>query len=1041
LDASRFMQPTCANMHVGRRVLTCPPRLLPKAMERARHDGAASANDGSIDNSWLVMGQSWPPSSIARPASVVRCDLRCVSQIMIPSFDHFGFDSRPNEGLVSRSAQVGGRATGKTLVRSLGVAYGDGVLVGRARECARIGELLDAARRKESGALVLAGESGMGKTALLEWASAAAVGLRVVTVRASETEASLPYAALTQLLQAMNDEVERLASRAEPLRGLLHLDVSGPADRFVLGVATLRLLTEAAANQPVLIVIDDAHWLDVDSAAVILFAARRLDADAVGLLMSATAADLARVPGLAEQPQLAVTGLGTGDIATLVYEECGQPPAKDLVEVLFSRTAGNPFAVREVAQLLTPQQLTGLEPLPTLLPAPQAAQRLFEARCRKLGGAARACLGLLALADGEEVGVAVSAAASLGTAAAQLDQLEDDGLVSFSDGTVRFAHPLLRWAAETQLTASEHRRTHAAIANALCAPHLAHQRAAHRAASVLGYDDQIGAELEGVATAVLQTRGYAAASSILRDAAQLTPPGPARASRLHAAAELARQAGRGDLAALMLAEARDQADIDLRVRVDASLGQLQIFSGQPRQALRTLRAAADAARLMDPALAASSLADASVAALLAGRLVEAVALAYDACAPGTDADDSVTFLSDVIIGSALLHLGDVDGGIRNLRSAEALARRRVHDPYAAAYIAFAGLALLWTGDHLAAGRILEPLVTRLRSLQALGILPFALYAAAHVDLYVGRLMFGYAKATEAADLAKATGDHLWRYMATGCLALAEALRGDQAACVKHSATAAVMSTELDLSYPRDGEDALGVHLLASGDAAAAAVHLAKANRPNHDKSGPVLGRPSSPDFVEAATRAGIPLPDNIHEEIERQTTGGAAHGLAADAWRCRALLDPDPDRSSAAFHTAIELYVELQLPLREARTRLTYGETLRRLGARSAAREQLRVAVHHFDELGALHWAERGRRELRATGERTVPPSVTSAPLTGQEFVVAHVVARGATNKEAAAELFLSTKTIEMHLSRIYSKLGVRSRTELANQLAPRGPV
>jgi ATP/maltotriose-dependent transcriptional regulator MalT len=353
---------------------------------------------------------------------------------------------------------------------------------------------------------------------------------------------------------------------------------------------------------------------------------------------------------------------------------------------------------------------------------------------------------------------------------------------------------------------------------------------------------------------------------------------------------------------------------------------------------------------------------------------------------------------------------------------------------------FAALALLWTGDHRSARRIVEFLVAYVRSLRALGVLPFALYAAAQVDLYAGRLALGYAKATEAADLAEATGDHLWRYMATGCQALAEALRGNQAACREHVDAAATMSTELDLSYPRDSADALGILELAAGNPTTAAAHLAKANRPHQDDSGPVLGRPSSTDFVEAAVRAGVRLPDSIHEEIERQTSGNASHGLAADAWRCRALLDPDPDRSSAAYRTAIKLYTELDLPLREARTRFNYGQALRRAGARSAARDELRAAARRFDELGAGLWAERARRELRATGEKAVRPASTAAPLTGQELVVAHAIARGATNKEAAAELFLSTKTIEMHLSRIYNKLGIRSRTELANRLAPPSP-
>ncbi len=916
-------------------------------------------------------------------------------------------------------------------------AYAGRVLVGREPERERIDRLLQATRRRESNALVLAGEPGVGKTALLDWAADRAEDLRVVVVRAGRNEADLPYAALTQLLLSLADVTQRLSAEQQaPLRVLTRAGAGAYPDRFVCGIATLGLLTEAAADQPVLILVDDAHWMDTESASAIFFAMRRLRADPIVALMAAPDTAVDQVPGLADQPRLAVTGLSGEAVAALLAQECGKVPAASLVAAVRERTAGNAFAVREIARTLTPRQVAGLDLQLTPLPPPEAARRLFADRCRELGPEARLGLGLLALAEGSETGITVRAAAEIGLTVAEIERLEDRDLVSFEGATVHFAHPLLQWVAETQLNPAERRRIHAALADTMRpAPHLATRYAMHRAASVLGYDEQAAGQLEEVARQVAHTNGFAAATTILRHAAALTPPGSGRAARLWAASDMALVAGAGELSAALLAEARPQATEPLlRAQVAAILGQHQIFAGQPRQALRTL-AGVQTAAVRDPPLAAQSLADAAIAAFFAGDLAATVALANRArTTVGTPAEP-VGLLSDAIAGGALLHLGRVDTGLSLVGAASALVPRFAAKPDAAAYASFAGLSLMWAGEVKTAQQLIEPLVGDLRALQALGILPLVLYTAAHLDLYTGRLARGYVKASEAVDLADATANQLWRYMALGCMALAEALRGDDDSCRRHAETATGISDQLDLSYPRDIDDALGLLHLAAGNPGDAAKHLFQANQPDPADPTPVLGRPTGPDFVEAAMRAGLPVPGGVRAEIDHRLTAGGTHVLIADAWRCRGLLTPDPDGAAAAFRTAIRSYAALGLPLHEARTRLCLGETLRRAGARTSARTELRAAAGMFDELGAIPWAARSRRELRATGDTTVSTAGMPVPLTSQELSVAQVVARGATNKEAATELFLSTKTIEMHLSRAYGKLGVRSRTELANEL------
>lgn len=883
--------------------------------------------------------------------------------------------------------------------------------------------MLAAARSGRSGVLVLRGEAGVGKTSLLGYAAGSASGLRVHTVRGLESEHTLPFAGLSQLVAPWTGHTGRLPPvQATALRGALALGPPVESDRFAICAATLGILAAAAEEQPLLLCVDDYQWLDVPSAEALLFAASRLDAEGIAALVAT------RDPGaLAGFDTLELAGLDESAALQLLGARAPTPPAEAVARRLCRETAGNPLALIELAGALSRDQLLGRASIDDPLPSGRTVQALFSHRLAGLDEAARAALLLAALAAGDDLACLSRAAELCGIPAAALERLEG-GLVSFAAGTVAFTHPLLRSLAVTEASAPARRAAHKALARAMDDPRHSDRRAWHLARSVAGPDEEAAAALEDVARRARRRSGYAAAAAAYARAADLSPEPAERARRRCAAADAAGLAGDREQALRLLRDAAgDPVDPLTRVAIGRITARLALLAGRPAEAQTLLTRAADELAAYDPATAARLRVDAALAALLAGDLGTATRLAL-----ADDGGDRPALepLRRLVAGACLLRTGRTAEGLGMLEATARLTERDVRQ-LEARHLVFAALGLGWVGSTATARTLLHPVIGELRAGGALALLPHALYAAAFVEDRAGRFAAARAHAAEAADLAHATGMPLWRYQGLGCLALVEAHLGDEQPCRRHAAQALELRDRLQVAYPRDAEDALGALELSLGNPDLALAHLESANRPTGGPGAPTLGRPSGPDLVEASVHSGRALPDALVQQLDDQSRRAELPAHAAAAWRCRGLLAGDAE-ADRCFGRAVELYERTELVYDRARTLLSWGEHLRRAGRRVQARTRLRAALTVFDRIGARAWAARAGGELRATGQ-TLRAQAADEParLTPQELQVTLTVAAGATNQEAAAALFLSPRTVEAHLTRVYRKLGLRSRSQL----------
>jgi DNA-binding CsgD family transcriptional regulator len=874
----------------------------------------------------------------------------------------------------------------------------------------------------------------MGKTALLGYAAGAASGMRVLSAAAAASEAGLPFACLHRLLRdvagcaADIPEVQR-----EALLGALALGPAPrPEDRFVLHVAVLSLLGVVAESGPVLVVIDDAQWLDQATAEIVGFVVRRLGADGIAVLVAGREGEMPEVFG--ELPSVRLPGLETAAVEELLRDRLGVQPPPGLAARLAGAAGGNPLIVVEVAAQLTPDQVAGRAPVDELVLAARTGPgRLLARRLDGAGAQASRAAVLAAVSGDGELAVVLAAAGRQGIPDQAFEDLEDRGVMSLGRGSARFGHPVMRAAVLEAAGPGNVRAAHRELAAEAGAGDEV-RRAWHLAAAALRPDDDVAAALESAARAASARTGYAAAAAALTRAADLSVGGTARARRWFAAAQAARLAGQNDTARQLLERVTGDADPALLAAAAMARGRIEVRAGRLMASRAVLLDAASAAAAWEPAAAAALLADAAMASFLAGDPVQAVELAWRAgelpTAPGGNAD----LLVKLIIGTAYMHLGQRAEGLRLIREAAQIAALPPAERPDMEYVIFTVLGLVWLGDHTAARALVEPIVGELRARGALGDLPLALYAAAYADVGAGRLAAAVTAAAEAVELARATGDELWRYLGLGGLALAEAQLGDEAGCRRHAEEALGMLRRFDLDYPRDAHDALGLLELGLGNAERAIGYLELANRVRGSE--PALARPTAADLVEAYVRAGRAVPQPMADSLIRQSEAGEFPGTAAIAWRCRGLSAAE-DHYQECFEQALGLHDRGSSPFEAARTRLCYGERIRRSGRRIDARQHLRAADLAFTALGARLWAQRAQQELRATGETLHDPDgLPWLALTPQERAVAAAIARGATNREAGTTLFLSPKTIEMHLSAVYRKLGLRSRAELARWAA-----
>ena len=921
--------------------------------------------------------------------------------------------------------------------------YGDGMLPGRAREIARVNGLLGAARAGHGGTLVIRGEPGIGKTRLLEHAAEQATGMTVLEARGVESDAELAFAGLFDLLRPLTDEdITRITSElaADQRDDLLQRLRDGrpiAVERFAICTVVLKILCSAADRQPVVVCVDDAHWLDPASADAILFAARRVRHDPVAVLLAVR--DGARRPKLRGFEEIALRGLDTPASAELLRSLSTFHGPDSSVGRLAAAAGGNPLALIELARQLEGEDIELFDH--GALAARRSAAELFADRLRDLDDAARSALVVLALDSGASTAFVWRAAGRLGLDSAAFEQLEMASLVVFRAGEPRLVHPLIRSAVLAEVPPPVIRSGHRAWADALGgSAEQRSNRAWHLAAAAVGPDPEAADALDVAATEASAMSAYGTAAVALERAAQLTADDAVRGDRLLRAGVAARLAGRPGQAARLLKEAAGCAtDRRLSAAVDRERGRRHLYHGNVTQAHRLAARGAATLGDSDPLQAAEMLGIAAWAAMISADYPRSIALARQARELAADRPDELSPLVELTLGTSLFSMGEVTDSFPILLSACAAVEQRFEsvDPE---YVCFAGIALAWVGEYRRARSLLARVTEQARSSAALGVLCQALHASAYVAARTGHLVSAYAAATQALTTAETVDNDLWRYFSLGCLAFIEAAQGREEDCRRHAEEALALARTMDIDHPASAREALGLLELALNRPDAAIAHLEPVNR--RGSTGELtLGRPTGPDLVEAYLRAGRPLPEALLYQVIAYSDDPRFPALAALCWRCRGLLAADAD-IDACFGAAIALHERTDNPFALARTWLCHGERLRRAGRRGDARSRLSAAADLFDRLGARQWVTRADAELRAAGAAgrlTGRPAGVDA-LTGQELQVALAVARGLSNKDVAAELYLSPKTVEFHLGNAYRKLGIRSRSELTVLLAGQQP-
>ncbi|QCX75231.1 Putative HTH-type transcriptional regulator [Streptomyces sp. YIM 121038] len=948
-------------------------------------------------------------------------------------------------------------------------------LYGRDRERAVVDGLLDGARKQRGGVLVVRGEAGIGKTALLDHAAEHATDLRVLRGLGIESESELAFAGLHLLLGAHADRLDALpAPQARALRAAFGLDADfpggGAADRFLVGLAVLSLLGEIAEERPLAVLVDDAQWLDQASVEALLFAARRLGSDPVALVFAVRDGHPFPASGLAE---LRLAGLDEETGARLLHQHADGLPAH--VRGLVLREArGNPLALLELPAALSAAQRSGDLHADFFhlgsRPVSERVERTFLDRARALPPRAQDLLVVAAAEPTGDLGAVLAAGRALDASLDDLAAAEASRLISVADGRLRFTHPLSRSAVYRAAPLSLRTVVHRALAGATTAD----RRAWHRAAAATGPDESVAADLEHTAQAARRRGGHQAEAAAYERAAALSPTDERRARRLVAAAEAVENAGEQQRAAGLADRAAAHPHDPLtRARLARIRATAANARGDQRAAHALLVEAAAEVGPHDARAAAYMFLDAMSAAwaLNDPGMIARTSAGLTALRPslsGPHAEPGAARLITAVDGLATVALGDPARGLP-------AARLLVEAPGdAAGAPGPASAPGLWErasthwwhqliGDLGAAYERARALERDCRAGDAIGLMPAALFHLARAQLLMGRLRDATASAAEGARIAEDTAQGLFAGNLRGVLAHIAAAEGDEDRCRALTRELAAQGLPIAGAW---SSGALALLDLGHGRHDEALHRLEDLWAGPHGHSGFALY--ALPDLVESAVRVGRP---------ERARAAAAAFAKWADAtgqpWaravalRCRALLATvgvtgavagaaatgavagegatgadgaaeaaaQGDPADALFAEAVRVHLHDQRPFERARTELLYGEWLRRRLRRSDARPRLRAALELFDAVGAPLWAERARAELRATGETT--PVRDREPglldrLTPQELQIVRLAATGLSNRDIAAQLFLSPRTVGYHLYKAYPKLGVASRGELA---------
>ena len=905
-------------------------------------------------------------------------------------------------------------------------------LLGRRGECQALDRLIVDVRAGHSAVVVLRGEAGVGKTALLDHLRNGISGCQVAQAAGVESEMELPFAGLHQLCAPMLDRLEHLPDpQRDALGTAFGLSTGEPPDRFLVGLAVLSLLADVAEREPLFCLVDDAQWLDRVSVQTLAFVARRLLAERVALVFALRAPD--EEHALRGLPELLVEGLNDADASTLLESTIPGPLDDRVRDRIVAETRGNPLALLELPRGQPPAAVAGGYGLPSALPLAARIEQGFVLRLAPLPLQTRR---LLLAAAAEPVGDAAllwRAAKRLGIERDAAAPAEDAGLVEFG-ARVRFRHPLVRSAVYGSASPAEKRDVHRALAEVTEVERDPDRRAWHRAHAVLGADEEVAGELERSASRARARGGVAAAAAFLERAAELTPDPARRGARALSAAQAKFESAAPDAALALLGVAEmcpmDELESALLTLMRA---QIAFVFTRGTDAPPLLVDAARRLEALDPALARQTYLEALGAAMYAGRLDadSGVLQAAEAARAAPAAPHPPRSVDLVLDGLARRCTEGPGAGAPPLRLAlqayrnealdghEDIMRWLLLSPIVQSMVVFE----LWDDDafHALASRA----VRLARDTGALALLPITLIYRSGVHLFEGEFATASALIQEADAIATATGNANLMYARL----LLGAWRGVEAEAMEY------INAGLDNTTARSEGTVVAMAgyataILNNGlgryDAAFDGANLAG------DNGDWGYAGASQPELVEAATRSGRPevAAAALSRLEERARAAGTDWALGVLA-RAQALMS-EGDPAEALYREAIERLERTRIRIELARARLLYGEWLRRENRRVDARDQLRAAYDTFSRAGAQAFAERARRELSATGEN-VPrrTAQTRDVLTPQEDQIARLAAGGQTNPEIGAELFISPRTVEYHLRKVFTKLGINSRKDL----------
>ena len=904
-------------------------------------------------------------------------------------------------------------------------------LIDRQAERGVLEGLLEAIRAGESRALVVSGEAGVGKTALLEYLSQQASGCRLARAAGVQSEMELPFAGLHQLCAPMLDNLPHLPRpQREALRTAFGISAGSAPDRFLVGLAVLSLLSDAAEQQPLVCVVDDEQWLDRASAHVLGFVARRLVAESVGLIFAA------RVPSseLMGLPELAVEGLSESDARALLDAALAGPVDSPVLDRIVAETRGNPLALLELSRAVTPQQVAGGFWLPGAVRLSGGIEEHFRQRIEALPTQTRR---LLLIAAAEPVGdpaLLWRAAAQMEIDAAAAVPAVEANLVEVGS-RVRFRHPLVRSVVYGSALPQERREVHAALGDATDLQRDADRRAWHRANAAPGPDEEVAEELERSAGRARARGGLAAAAAFLERATVLSVGSPRRTERALAAASAKIKAGEFAAARDLLSVAESGSPDDFQqARIDLMEAELALLTNRGSDAPSLLLKAARRLESIDADLSRATYLQALSSGYFAGRLATGggaveVARAAATTPPPTHAPRASDFLLDGLVAH---YNSGYDAGLPILRKGLQAFSAGMPDDEELRWHWVAGIVARHVWDDERWHSLSERHVQLARSVGALSELPVALNSRAFMLLFAGDLTGAAALIQELQPAIEATGTRLAPYAALG-LAVLSGRSGEANALIENIIRdvtprgEGIGLTVVDWAHAVLN-NALGNYQEALRSAARSTGYLREMTAPTWAMA----------ELIEAATRSGQDdvAADALARLADTTSVSDTDWGRGIEA-RSRALLS-EGDTAEHLYREAIDHLSRCRVRADLARAHLLYGEWLRRQRRRVDARTELGIALEMLESMGMEAFAERARRELQATGEKARKRAISTSNegLTPQEWQVARLARDGLSNPEIGARLFISARTVQYHLRKVFAKLGINSRSQLDQALA-----